>query len=241
MARKLFVVSDVHGHASELKKALDGAGFEAENQNHVFVSCGDLFDRGNENADVYEFVKGLERKILIKGNHEDILYKVLTCTSMTEEAVLNGTDMTVAQIFGEKAVDENGYFHKDLYQEKANDLLAFLDSMLNYYKTEKYVFTHGWLPIIFEGRYPKIDPLWRTASEEDWKESRWLEWQQLYSVKATLDGKTIVCGHRPARLGYMFDDRREPDCNEPFYGEGMLAIDAHTVRSGFVNVLVIEE
>ncbi|MBE6666286.1 MAG: hypothetical protein E7603_08735 [Ruminococcaceae bacterium] len=241
MNKKLFVVSDIHGHDTELKKALDDAGFEAENKNHVFVSCGDLFDRGGENDKVYAFIKSLKQKILIKGNHEDILYEVLSGGKMTVEAELNGTDMTITQIFGKDAFDENGNFNKELYQEKADEMLAFIDSMLNDYETETYVFTHGWLPIVFEGNYPKIDPFWRDASEQDWKESRWLEWQQLYSAKATLEEKTIVCGHRPARLGHMFDDWREPDSNEPFYGDGVIAIDANTVRSGFVNVLVVEQ
>ena len=241
MIRKLFVVSDIHGHDTELKRALDKAGFDSENKEHIFVSCGDLFDRGGENAQVYEFVKGLKQKILIKGNHEDILYEVLIGGRMTEEAELNGTDMTITQIFGKDAFDENGNFNKDLYREKADEMIAFIDSMLNYYETEKYVFTHGWLPIVFEGNNPKIDPFWRNTPEKDWTESHWLEWQQLYSVKATLEEKTIVCGHRPARLGHMFDDWREADSNEPFYGDGVIAIDANTVRSGFVNVLVVEQ
>ena len=37
MSKKLFVVSDVHGHYAELMKALDGVGFDANNENHIFV------------------------------------------------------------------------------------------------------------------------------------------------------------------------------------------------------------
>ena len=55
---------------------------------------------------------------------------------------------------------------------------------------------------------------------------------------AFLAGRTIVCGHRPAYMGYYFDPTRANDCNEIFYGQGMIALDAHTVRSGRVNVLV---
>ena len=241
MRKKFFIVSDVHGHYQELMTALKNVGYDTENEEHIFVSCGDLFDRGAENDKVYEFVKGLKNKILIKGNHEDILFRVLIGRRMTDDALANGTDITVAQIFGKDAVDGNSHFDKESNKEKTEEMLVFLDSMLNYYESGNYVLTHGWLPIVFESRYPEVNPMWREATDFDWNDARWLEWQQLYGVKATLDGKTIVCGHRPARLGYMFDDRREPDCNEPFYGEGMIAIDAHTVRSGFVNVLVIEE
>ena len=41
MERTLFVVSDIHGHYTEMKKALEEAGFCEEKDDHVFVSCGD--------------------------------------------------------------------------------------------------------------------------------------------------------------------------------------------------------
>lgn len=241
MGKKLFVVSDIHGHYTELMKALDHVGFDGKDEDHIFVSCGDLFDRGEENASVYDFVRGLQQKILIKGNHEDMLCRVLEQGSITDIELWNGTDRTVAEMLGEEAVDENGHFDRTVHAEKIDEITAFVDSMLDYYETEKYVFTHGWLPITFEGRFPQISRSFRNASEAEWRDARFLEWQQLYSVGAVLEGKTIVCGHRPARLGSMFDASREPDCSEPFYGEGLIAIDAGTVRSGRVNVLVIEE
>ncbi len=241
MNKKIFIVSDIHGYYTELMKALEQAGFDRENENHVFISCGDLFDRGTENAKVYAFVQSLQRKILIKGNHEDMLSRILKEGNITDTDISNGTDVTVAELFGEDSIDAYGNFKTTAHTEKIREVMDFLDSMLNYYETECYVFTHGWLPIVFEGRYPKIDPSWRDVSDEEWNEARLLEWQQLYDVKALLDGKTIVCGHRASFLGHMFDCFREPDCSEPFYGEGMIAIDAGTVRSGRVNVLVIEE
>ena len=46
--KKYFVVSDVHGFYDEMKKALDNAGFDIANPDHIFVSCGDLLDRGRQ-------------------------------------------------------------------------------------------------------------------------------------------------------------------------------------------------
>ena len=239
MSKTLFIVSDVHGHYTELKKALDGVGFCETNDGHVFVSCGDLFDRGRENRLVYDFVKGLKNKILIKGNHEDMLAQTLRRGHITETEIWNGTDITVSELLGEGATDKNGNLDTDNYTDEIRELIAFIEDMADYYEAGEYVLTHGWLPVVFRGRYPRVDLRWRTASKEDWEEARWLEWQQLYDVGAVMEGKTIVCGHRPARLGLMFDCFREPDCSEPFYGKGMIAIDAGTVRSGRVNVLVI--
>lgn len=37
-----FVTSDIHGFYNELQTALNGAGFDPNNENHIFISCGDL-------------------------------------------------------------------------------------------------------------------------------------------------------------------------------------------------------
>jgi hypothetical protein len=44
-------------------------GFDACNNEHVLIVCGDLFDRGSESLKLYEFIKSLpkERRILIRG------------------------------------------------------------------------------------------------------------------------------------------------------------------------------
>lgn len=238
--RTLFVLSDVHGYYTEMKEALEGAGFCAEKDDHLFVSCGDLFDRGTENKSVYDFIRSLKNKILIKGNHEDMLLEILQRGYLIDRDIDNGAALTVSDLLGKDALSEKGEFDRELHGEKIAELSAFIEGMLDYYETESHIFTHGWLPIVFEGRYPQVDPNWRFACKEDWRFAHGLEWQQLYSVGAVLKDKTIVCGHRPARMGSMFDSFREFDFSEPFFGKGMIAIDAGTVRSGRVNVLVIK-
>lgn len=237
---KLFVASDIHGHYTELIKALNDAGFDRENPSHYFVSCGDLFDRGTENPLLFDFVRGLKRKFLIKGNHEDMLYKALERGYVTKTDVLNGTDITILQLLGENAINAHGYINKLDYKAKIYEIMQFIYYMRNYYEAGKYIFVHGWLPVIFDDNMPRANQRYKYASEADWSESRWYEWQQFYNVKATLKDKIIVCGHRASSLGHMFDESRAIDCYDPFYGDGMIAIDGHTIRSGQVNVLVIE-
>ncbi|MBQ8398563.1 MAG: metallophosphoesterase [Clostridia bacterium] len=241
MSKKLFAVSDVHGHYSKMMQALADAGFDEKNEEHFFLSCGDLFDRGSENLLVYDFVRRLERKILIKGNHEQRLSEVLKQGYITQREIDNHTDITIKELLGQDAIHKDGSIDVTVYAEKIGEITAFLDAMLDYYETERLVFTHGWLPVAFEGRRPYVDPCWRDVPPEEWDIVRDYQWQQFYSVGATLCGKTIVCGHRPASMGYLFDPMRANDCPDPFYGDGMIAIDAWTVRSGLVNVLVAEE
>lgn len=240
MSKKLFVVSDVHGHYTKMIKALADAGFDENNEEHFFLSCGDLFDRGSENLLVYNFVRSLERKILIKGNHEQRLSEVLKQGYITQREIDNATDGTIKELLGQEAINKDGAIDVTAHAEKIGEITAFLDAMLDYYETKQFVFTHGWLPVVFEGRVPHVDPYWRTVPSAQWDIVRDYQWQQFYSVGATLCGKTIVCGHRPASMGYLFDPMRANDCADPFYGDGMIAIDAWTVRSGRVNVLVAE-
>ena len=69
---KYFVVSDIHSFYTPLKTCLDQAGYDVNNPEHIFVLNGDLFDRGNEASEVFNFVRSIpkERRILIRGNHE---------------------------------------------------------------------------------------------------------------------------------------------------------------------------
>ena len=241
MNKRIFAVSDVHGHYAALMQALARAGFDEHNEEHIFLSCGDLFDRGKENSAVYSFVKGLPRKILIRGNHEDMLRDILARGYVTDTEISNGTDVTAGELLGEGAFDEHGRLDLRVCGERAGELVLFIDSMQDYFETENYIFTHGWLPIVFEGRTPRVDPCWRDASASDWNWAHLFEWQQMYEVRAMPHRKTIVCGHRSVWLGHMFDSMREPDCSEPFFGEGMIAIDSGTVRSGVIHALVIED
>ena len=125
--------------------------------------------------------------------------------------------------------------------EKYAELMEFIDSMLNYHEEGRYIFTHGWLPTIFEGYRPTVDPAWRDADAKTWEKSHWSQWQQFYRAGALVDGKIIVCGHRPARLGYWYDESRYSDDDSPFFGNGVIAIDTYTVKSGRVEVLVLED
>ena len=51
--KKLFVVSDVHSFYTQLIKVLNEKGFDKNNPEHWFVSCGDLLDRGPESQQCY--------------------------------------------------------------------------------------------------------------------------------------------------------------------------------------------
>lgn len=77
---KYFVISDIHSFCDEMITALKSAGFEENNPEHTLISCGDLLDRGDKSIETLRYINALPRKILIRGNHEDLLEdKTILC------------------------------------------------------------------------------------------------------------------------------------------------------------------
>lgn len=64
-----FAVGDIHGHFTELRKALDAAGFNPACDR--LFSVGDLVDRGPESADVDEWLQQPWFHA-VRGNHEQM-------------------------------------------------------------------------------------------------------------------------------------------------------------------------
>src|SRR5690554_1772571 len=78
--KKYFLFSDLHGNLEYLSKGLEEKGFDLEDKNHILISLGDNFDRGNENLMVLRFLKyfkDLNRLLMIRGNHDDFLLDFL--------------------------------------------------------------------------------------------------------------------------------------------------------------------
>ena len=74
--------------------------------------------------------------------------------------------------------------------------------------------------------------------------ARWINGMD--AAQTAADDKTVVCGHWHASYGHS---RYEKKCTEfgpdadfsPYYGPGVIAIDACTAHSMRINVLVIED
>ncbi len=249
MRKKIFVVSDIHGHYTELKNALEKVGFIPGDETHLLIVCGDYFDRGTENRLVFEYLNKIQNKILIKGNHEDMLALILSVGHMGRGAFTNGMDCTIRDFFGDEAIGgldpryEEAYLLNLRGKEKiVSDLYAFMDDMYDYFETEHYIFTHGWLPTVkTEDGACRIKENFRYEESGLWDRARFAEWYRRYNQGAMLEGKTIVCGHRTARFGCLFDETRDMMDYSPFYAEGLIAIDSATAESKQVNVLVIDD
>ncbi len=235
MRKKLFVVSDIHGHYTLMKEALDKAGFDKDNAEHLLVCCGDYFDRGNENAEVLKFFERLKHKVLIRGNHEDLLLELLYTCKVLRHHRINGTMQTLEEFFGKYAVDPlDNTIDFSGKNRTVDRICEFINETVNYFETENYVFVHGW---IAENWGQK----WRNADDDAWEKARWTKWTDAYDDKRPIDDKTLICGHVPTFYANKFYLGKPNSDSDIIYADGLIAIDAGTYDSKRVNVLVIED
>jgi len=235
---KRFVISDPHGFYTETMAALERAGYDSNDPTHLLICLGDVFDRGTEQKPLLDFFLSVENKVMIRGNHDARLAALLEGARFESYDKVNGTIKTLEGFFGRLATSK-GSLRVGKEDETVAKIKRLLADMVDYYEWGDYIFTHGWLPVD-DALPPVVLPDWRNASSEAWEDAQWAEWQQFYGKVALPEGKTLVCGHRSANLGHLFDPTRFADDYTPFYGDHLIALDACTARSGVVNVLVLE-
>lgn len=235
--KKIFVTSDIHGHCSILKEALENIGFDPLNEDHLLVCCGDYFDRGDENDQVMHFLERIVNKVLVRGNHEDMLLDLLYDGKVFPHHHINGTLKTIENIFGSYVFNLNdGNLDFSGKTRLVDRVCQFIEETVNYFETKNYVFVHGWIPKngnTFEGR--------RSATQEEWKKARWEGWNSHYKMSRPLPEKTLVCGHVPTFYAAQREMNRAPADSSIYEKEGFLALDAGTVQSKRINIYVIED
>ena len=256
---KYYVTADVHGYFSELKAALAEKGFFTDTSPHKLVVCGDLYDRGKEARALQEFILDLLSKkqvILIRGNHKDLALDLLHNWHLGSYNRYyhhtNGTIDTVCQLTGNTNTAINSDSEKVGRDFMQNPYIqSIIPSMVDYYETEHYIFTHGWIPCTPINISPYIKeyvPIenWRNADSAAWDKARWLNGMEAAKAGVIVEGKTIVCGHWHCSFGHANyeNDGGEFDNNpnfSPYYGNGIIALDACTARSHKVNCIVIDD
>ncbi len=247
---KFFVVSDVHGFYDEMLDALDNAGFDPNNEDYWLISCGDNFDRGPCPEDVMVYLKMLPRKILIKGNHEQLLVECCERGYPGSHDISNGTFGTINEL-GDAG---SGYAFDECCIRTLARTHTFLDSMVNYFETKNYVFCHGFIPVTCNDNLPPYYRRnrsyskmgnWRDANQYQWDDAAWLCSFDMIDQGLGID-KCIVAGHWHASYGrHMVEGTSEfgPDADfSPFnYNDKLIMIDGCTAHTGKVNVLVLED
>lgn len=248
---KIFAVSDIHGFYDELIEALNKAGFDENNEQHYLVVCGDCFDRGSQPVEVMRYLSSLPRKVLVKGNHESLLQELCDRGYPGSHDYSNGTYDSVCE-FGNAGL---GNSFDECCMVAYHRTKNFIDSMVDYFETKNYIFVHGWIPVTCKDGLPmyhrrnrkfEFNPEWRHVHHSDWEQARWLNGIDMARNGFVEPEKTIVCGHWHCSYGHMIDGYANDEFGpyafwEPYYGNGVIAIDRCTAYTGKVNVLVLED
>ena len=232
---KAFVVADVHGFYNEMIESLNAAGYEKDNPQHCFVSLGDLLDRGRQPRECLDFVNSIPdtNKILIRGNHEDLIEFCIRNGAFLRHDFHNGTVRTISDLTGIEY--EECMYNQSLACDaisKDEGLFTYLNSCINYFENNKLVFVHGWIP--------DKGTNWRDADEEDWYNARWINGFKAWENGVVEKDKTIWCGHwhtswAHERLHHEGTEWGEDAKFTPFEDVGIVGMDACTAHSGFVN------
>ena len=255
---KYFMVADPHGFCSILKSTLRENGFFDDKKPHKLIILGDLMDRGSEAVAMQEFVcdcMSHRQLILIRGNHEDLMRDMINGFSKYRMYILHGwgchhvynrTFDTALQLTG---------FSKYEALQNATDFIStlketpFVKKLIpksrNYFATENYVFTHGWLPLFSDSKQSVAD--WQNAGRKEWMSARWKNGMEAAEkLHLTIPEKTIVCGHWHTSYGHYTYEKKGSEFGDDadfstYYGNGVIGLDACTSHSGKMNCLVIED
>ena len=249
---KLFVFSDAHSFYTPLKEALDKAGFDPNNEDHWLISCGDVFDRGPESEEILHYLMSIERKILVKGNHDNLLWNCCMRSYAYGHDESNGTVRTINDLGGAGEGKPFGMCCDTTWHR----LARYRELLVPYFETKNYIFVHSWIPCKVTERTHPADK-WITLLDkeymEDWRNANIVEWDDalwgnpfvLAEQGLNKTGKTIVFGHWHCSAGHRMLGNCEDEFKyaiwEPCYFKNTIGIDRCTAHTGEVNVLVLED
>lgn len=255
--KRYFVVGDVHGYFKEMMDSLTQAGFDRDNPNHIFVSLGDLLDRGWQPSECLKFVLSLDRnrRILIRGNHETLMENMIARGYALSHDIRNGTVGTAVILTDSQDFCNGMRYHKDY-----NDYIKECDW---WYATKTHVFVHGWVPMHCRSVEDLNDSsiLAHIADENDtdgfdtssvncimgvWNECSWYNGMEMWKAGNKLSDRTVVCGHWHCSFGNsnyhgVGEEFGKNADFSPFIDDGIVAIDACTAYSHEVNCYVFDE
>ena len=252
---RYYVLADVHGFYSETLDALRNQGYYEDKGEKKIIILGDILDRGREPIEMIDFVLDLiknDEVILVKGNHEELFLDLVNRLDYYLDRGIINTHHFRNRTF-QTLMDLTGMDFDALFKYRSECVKIALDhpfvkriipKMVNFFETDNYIFVHGWIPCNKDYLYTVV-PNWRD-DESDWYHARWINGMEAWYNGAVVYNKTIVCGHYHASFGHHYYEGDGPEFGEganfnPFYGKGIIAIDACTAVSGKVNCIVLED
>lgn len=189
---KYFIVSDVHSNWTALMTPLKEAGYNAKNPDHTLIVAGDLFDRGDDTIQVYKWIKKQPRVILIRGNHESLLERLIIKKCPYSADSFNGTIKTLVEL-ARISKDKS----QDVFETKSvKEALEWIQTtFVDYVEFNNYIITHA--------GYPQVED-YHNASIKEWDESTWVN--PFVTHRTIKPEKTLIAGHWGVVEGWSSKD-----------------------------------
>ncbi len=261
MRKKIFFISDLHGHFTETIEALKKAKYNENDPNHLLVVLGDIFDRGEQNLEIFDWLYHLtqEKKAIVTyGNHHKFLIDFLEGDNNPFNYLRNGLNTTIDDFWHRTdsfiswcRLDKKGEINDNAYAEWAEicrrdinkeypDLLPWLKAMPRYFESERYIGTHGALDLDCEDWH---EPKKTLYSLKGWDACDFDDGTFIDDINNT--GKTIVVGHFGTfalRCGKVSSKEEVlKNCDILPTDDNKIFLDATTVITKKVNVYVVED
>ena len=263
--KTLFVVSDIHGDYDALTNGLREAKYDENNESHLLIVIGDLFDRGTQSKEVYEYLRRLTdegKAIVTRGNHDLMFQDYLEGGDCLFNFSHNGFDKTLDS-FLERTRAFESYMLIDLhmmdagyediekcfsqFQNNSRKLILqeykgikeWLNDLPDYYETENYIFTHGCIDTkAKDWHFPEK----MHYDYEGWNACHWTD-SDFFGKKIKNTNKTVVVGHWHTdvireRYGLKYDGTNKILVRDD--GQ-IIMIDTCTPITHKVNVLIIND
>ena len=258
MKKKIFFCSDIHGYYDVMINTLKFKGFDENNPNHLLVVLGDIFDRGDQAVQVYEYLKRLTDKkkaVVVSGNHHKFLIEFLEGSYNPFNYMNNGLSETIGDFWHRTMPFEswclldkdctpnsNDYAEwvdicrKDIMEEYP-ELLDWLKSMPRYFESKNIIGCHASLDL----------------NAEDWRKPHCIrytlrDWDALefddgmFLARKNTTGKTIVAGHfDTGHLREMHNLGVYDDHSILKTEDNKIFIDGCVALTQKLNVLILED
>jgi serine/threonine protein phosphatase 1 len=179
--RRLFAIGDIHGCAAALNALVQAIDPRPED---TLVFLGDVVDWGPDSRSCVQRLIDLAgrcRLVLVRGNHEEMLFAALESQSELRDWLNFG---------GEATLKSYPYGSGDQFIDPEH--VRFLKQARDYYETDQFILVHA-----------SYDPN-RPMSQQSNTTLQW-EFVQPEKMRPHYSGKTVIAGRTPQTSGDPLD------------------------------------
>ena len=182
MPSRLFAIGDIHGCSTALKTLIEAID---PRPGDTIVVLGDVVDWGPDSRDCVRQLIDLATRcdlVLIRGNHEDLLFAALESGPALRSWLDLGGEATLGSYpygGGDEFIDPD---HVRFLRANARD----------YHETDRFIFVHA-----------SYDPN-RPMAEQSDTTLRW-EFVETEMMRPHCSGKVVIAGHTPQAGGAPLD------------------------------------